>query len=122
MSFGIRLIAITLALATLIVAWHAGQGLRTRLAATDPVPSAAPPVLTEDRTIAVFEGARDSVVFISTSDRVRNPWQRTAVDRPRGSGSGFLWDRRGQGVTKWHGLVGGDRGNVRLADGHRRDC
>ena len=46
-------------------------------------------------TIDVFERSKRSVVYISTLERVRDPWTRNVRSIPRGTGSGFVWDERG---------------------------
>lgn len=71
----------------------------------------------EETTIALFEAARSSVVYITTEERVLNPWSRRAVDVPRGTGSGFVWDDRGHIVTNNHVISGASGARVRLADG-----
>jgi len=71
----------------------------------------------EQSTIAIFNGARNSVVFISTAERVVDPWTRNAYDVPRGTGSGFVWDELGHVVTNNHVVAGASRAIVRLADG-----
>ncbi|MBM9596466.1 S1C family serine protease [Roseitranquillus sediminis] len=75
--------------------------------------------LAEDEvaTIELFRTARDSVVFISTAERVIDPWTRNVYDQPRGTGSGFVWDELGHVVTNAHVVEGASRATVRLADG-----
>jgi S1-C subfamily serine protease len=68
-------------------------------------------------TIELFERSRDSVVFISTRQRVRNPWTRNVFSVPRGNGSGFIWDQAGHVVTNFHVIQGASEAAVRLADG-----
>src|SRR5687767_8178762 len=46
----------------------------------------------ERATIELFRRARDSVVFISTRQRVADYWTRNVYSVPRGSGSGLVWD------------------------------
>src|SRR5687767_4281905 len=46
----------------------------------------------EKSTIALFENAKGSVVFIATAERVFDPFTRNAIETPRGTGSGFVWD------------------------------
>jgi len=53
----------------------------------------------DEQAIALFETARHSVVFISTAERVLDPWTRNAYAVPRGTGSGFAWDGAGHVVT-----------------------
>lgn len=112
--FHLRLAALTLAAATLAAVWRAS--------APDP----APPRLVEARgdlaadeaaTIALFEEARVSVVFITTAARVVDPWSRDVEEAPRGAGSGVIWDRAGHIVTNAHVLAGASSALVRTADG-----
>ena len=67
----------------------------------------------EQTTIAIFEGAKDSVVSITTESRVVDFWTRNAYDVPRGSGSGFIWDAQGHVVTNNH-IVEGATGDLDL--------
>jgi S1-C subfamily serine protease len=57
------------------------------------------------------------VVFISTSQRVLNPWTRNVFTVPRGTGSGFVWDEAGHVVTNFHVIQGASEATVKLADG-----
>jgi S1-C subfamily serine protease len=90
--------------------------------AVDPE-AEAPPVAprgdlaaSEQTTIALFEAARSSVVFISTAERVFDPWTRNIYEMPRGTGSGFVWDDQGHIVTNSHVIAGAAGATVRLAD------
>jgi S1-C subfamily serine protease len=71
----------------------------------------------EQRTIDLFEQAKGSVVYISTSERVFDPWTRNVLSMPRGTGSGFIWDERGHIVTNVHVVAGAAEARVRLNDG-----
>ena len=71
----------------------------------------------EAATIALFEAAQGSVVSVSTAERVVDPFTRDAVDVPRGTGSGFVWDGAGHVVTNHHVVAGASAAVVRLADG-----
>lgn len=71
----------------------------------------------EKATIALFERSRDAVVFISTSEKVRDFWSRNVFSVPKGSGSGFLWDEAGHVVTNYHVIAGASEAVVKLADG-----
>lgn len=112
------LVGVILAL-MLIVAFMAGRQTST--------PPAAPPAGTlsvsaeaasaEARTIAVFRAARDSVVAITTSTRIVDPFTRRAGETPLGSGSGFVWDEAGHVVTNDHVIREASRATVQLADG-----
>jgi S1-C subfamily serine protease len=71
----------------------------------------------EKATIALFERARDSVVYISTRQEVRDLWTRNVFSVPRGTGSGFIWDGAGHVITNMHVIEGASEATVRLADG-----
>jgi S1-C subfamily serine protease len=71
----------------------------------------------EEATIRLFEQARGAVVYITTQTRVLDPWTRNIFNIPRGSGSGFIWDERGNIVTNFHVVSGAAGARVRLSDG-----
>ncbi|MEZ5726692.1 MAG: trypsin-like peptidase domain-containing protein [Burkholderiaceae bacterium] len=71
----------------------------------------------ETRLVALFEQAKRSVVYISTANRVIDPFTRNAFSVPRGTGSGFVWDDAGHVVTNHHVIEGANQARVRLADG-----
>jgi S1-C subfamily serine protease len=71
----------------------------------------------EETVIALFEATRPSVVSITTSSRVFDPWRQRGQDVPRGTGSGFVWDRDGHIVTNYHVIEGASEAHVGLADG-----
>jgi S1-C subfamily serine protease len=68
-------------------------------------------------TIEIFDRASPSVVFISTRQRVMNPWTRNIASVPRGNGSGMIWDGLGHVVTNNHVVEGASQAIVRLNDG-----
>jgi S1-C subfamily serine protease len=68
-------------------------------------------------TIEIFDRASPSVVFISTRQRVINPWTRNIASVPRGNGSGMIWDGLGHVVTNNHVVEGASQAIVRLNDG-----
>ncbi len=71
----------------------------------------------EQSMIELFERSRDSVVYISTRQQVRDFWTRDVFSVPRGTGSGFVWDEHGHVVTNFHVIEGASEAIVRLADG-----
>jgi S1-C subfamily serine protease len=79
-----------------------------------PVPGLA---AEEAATIALFKGARESVVAITTATDAVNPFTLQRMRERAGSGSGFLWDDRGHVVTNDHVISGASRALVQLADG-----
>ena len=90
-------------------------------ATTAPVERSVTPrgdLLPEEKaTIALFEHARASVVFISTSDLVRDIFSRNVEEIPRGTGSGFIWDDAGHVITNYHVIEGASAATIKLADG-----
>ena len=85
----------------------------------EPRPIAARGELAADEqaTIAIFQRASPSVVFISTRQRVRDLWTRNVFSVPRGNGSGFVWDTLGHVVTNNHVIENASEATVRLNDG-----
>jgi len=71
----------------------------------------------EKSTIELFENSRDSVVFITTRQRVMDVWTRNIFSVPSGTGSGFIWDDNGHIITNLHVIKGASEATVRLADG-----
>ena len=71
----------------------------------------------EKSTIELFENSRDSVVFITTRQRVMDAWTRNIFSVPSGNGSGFIWDDLGHIITNFHVIKGASEAIVRLADG-----
>ncbi|WP_039337603.1 trypsin-like peptidase domain-containing protein [Novosphingobium subterraneum] len=73
----------------------------------------------ERATIDLFRNARESVVFISTRQRVADFWTRNVYSVPRGSGSGLVWDKAGHIVTNFHVIDGASEAQIQLADGRQ---
>ena len=89
-----------------------------------PGPASARPVVPrgdlppEERlVIDIFEKSKRSVVYISTSERVRDLWTRNIYSIPRGTGTGFAWDEKGTVITNYHVVAGASGARVRLKDG-----
>lgn len=70
----------------------------------------------EEATINLFENAAPSVAFITTLSFKQNYWTRDITEIPRGSGSGFVWDKEGHIVTNFHVINNADKATVTLAD------
>ncbi len=70
----------------------------------------------ERSTIAVFERAAKSVVFIANSAIQRDVWSFNVMEVPQGSGTGFVWSKHGHIVTNFHVIYGADSIKVTLAD------
>lgn len=71
----------------------------------------------EKSTIELFERSKGSVVFITTTQLVRDLWSRSMFSIPRGAGSGFVWDNDGHVITNNHVVRGAAEAKVRLNDG-----
>jgi S1-C subfamily serine protease len=116
-----RLRWVVWALVLLTLLWYALPWLERYLVSleAEPRPIAARGELAADEqaTIAIFERASPSVVFISTRQRVRDLWTRNVFSVPRGTGSGFVWDRLGHVVTNNHVIESASEASVRLNDG-----
>ncbi len=67
----------------------------------------------EQATIELFQASADSVVFITTSQRVRMFGSAVVSEMQLGQGSGFVWDQQGRIVTNWHVVETIARGNGR---------
>lgn len=70
----------------------------------------------EQKTIRLFERSAPSVCFITTSNVRRDFFSRNIMEVPRGTGSGFVWDKQGHIVTNYHVIQGADKAQVTLAD------
>ncbi|MDH4186692.1 MAG: trypsin-like peptidase domain-containing protein [Nitrospira sp.] len=70
----------------------------------------------ERATMAVFERATKSVVFIANTAIQRDPWSFNLFEVPQGSGTGFVWNKQGHIVTNFHVVYGANSITVTLAD------
>ncbi len=81
------------------------------------VQTATPQLSPEElNTIAVFEKAATSVVYITNTAIRRDFWSLNTFEVPQGSGSGFIWDTQGHIVTNFHVVYGADTIQVVLDD------
>lgn len=116
-----RLRWLTIAVIVVLFAWHAftwADRFFMRESASPRSVSARGDLAADEKsTIELFERSRDSVVFISTSERVMDFWSRNILSIPRGTGSGFIWDDKGHVVTNYHVIAGAAEARIRLSDG-----
>jgi S1-C subfamily serine protease len=70
----------------------------------------------EQATIALFERAAPSVVYVTSLAVARDFWGRNVGEIPQGTGSGFVWDDRGHVVTNFHVVGEADALHVTFAD------
>ena len=105
-----------------VLVWQGRPWLEQRAApAVEAVPRAITPAgdlaADEKATIELFERSKGSVVFITTTQLVRDFWSRNLFSVPRGAGSGFVWDNDGHVITNNHVVQGAAEAKVRLNDG-----
>jgi len=70
----------------------------------------------ERRDIEVFRRASTSVVYITSVALRRDFFSLDVFRVPQGTGSGFVWDRRGNIVTNFHVIEEGNEFSVTLSD------
>jgi S1-C subfamily serine protease len=103
-----------------------GIGLMTvREAATAaaPAPTRAPS-LTNDETnnIEVFQAASPSVVFVTNTQLRRQRFSLNVLEIPKGSGTGFVWDKSGLIVTNYHVIYGANKINIAMQSGRQYEA
>ncbi|MGH8490664.1 MAG: S1C family serine protease [Gammaproteobacteria bacterium] len=116
-----RLLWVTVAAAALLLLWQAFPSIERTISGVDATPRVVTPrgdlAAEEKTTIELFEKAKGSVVYITTRERVMDPWTRNIFSIPKGTGSGFIWDERGHVVTNYHVVANASGAQVRLSDG-----
>jgi S1-C subfamily serine protease len=88
--------------------------LTTTAAVAPPSPHAR--IEDEQNTIDVFRAAAPATVFVTQTQVVVDYWNRRTMEVPAGSGSGFVWDHKGNVVTNYHVVDGGKSYTVTLQD------
>jgi S1-C subfamily serine protease len=85
----------------------------------DPRPVTARGDLAQDEqnTIEIFRLNSPSVVYITSIALRRGFFSLNAVEIPRGTGSGFIWDKSGRIVTNYHVISDANKIKVTMADG-----
>jgi len=73
----------------------------------------------EKNNIQIFKRASPSIVFVTTSEVREDFFSLNVYERPRGAGTGFIWDRRGIIVTNFHVINGASKVYVTLANQKR---
>ena len=68
----------------------------------------------EQNTIDTFSRAAPATVFVIQNQLQRNLWTARATEVPAGSGSGFIWDKKGHIVTNYHVVQNGSSFSVTL--------
>jgi len=70
----------------------------------------------EKTYVELFRAASKSVVHITTLDVRTDPFRLRALEVPTGTGSGFVWDDRGNVVTNAHVVQGARAARVTVPD------
>lgn len=70
----------------------------------------------EQTNIDIFRQASPSVVYITTITEAVNLWTRDITRIPKGTGSGFIWDKHGHIITNYHVLQGATAIRIQLND------
>ncbi len=70
----------------------------------------------EKNNIRIFEKVAPAVVFINTITLERDFFSLNIYEIPKGTGSGFVWDKEGRIVTNFHVIEGASKVEVTLAD------
>jgi S1-C subfamily serine protease len=70
----------------------------------------------EINAIEIFQEISPSVVYITSIELRRNFFTLNAYEIPKGTGSGFVWDKEGRIVTNFHVIEDASRVHVTLAD------
>lgn len=76
----------------------------------------------EKAQIEIFRNASPSVVHITTARVGRDRFTMNLFEIPQGSGSGFIWDKKGNIVTNYHVIEGADTARVTLANNTTYDA
>jgi S1-C subfamily serine protease len=63
----------------------------------------------EQNTIEIVRQNRNSVVYVTNVQFIRDFFSSSEQEVPRGSGSGFIWDDQGHIVTNFHVIDEGDK-------------
>ena len=66
----------------------------------------------ERATVDLFQRSSPSVVFITSLETRRDVFSFNLFSVPSGSGSGFVWDRKGHIVTNFHVIRGASEARV----------
>src|SRR3970282_626148 len=96
--------------------WVGGAALNDSRAAPRAVTARGELFSDEKSTIALFRQASPAVVNITAIGVQRDLFTLNLYQIPQGTGSGFIWDTRGNIITNFHVIQNADAAQVTLAD------
>lgn len=73
----------------------------------------------EKTAVDIFKNVSPSVVYITSIELQRDFFSLNVYEIPKGTGSGFVWDKEGRIVTNFHVIMDASRVEVVLADNTR---
>lgn len=76
----------------------------------------------EANSTEIFRKASPAVVYVTNKALRRNFFSPNVQEIPRGSGTGFIWDKNGLIVTNFHVIAGAQRLTVTLQDAAEYDA
>lgn len=76
----------------------------------------------EANTTEIFRKASPSVVYVTNTALGRSPFSLDVLEIPRGSGTGFVWDKNGLVVTNFHVISGAQKLTITLQDRSEHDA
>ena len=102
---------------------HSPGGSAAAAAQTEPQEQALAKLTEDERnTIEIVRKNKNSVVYVTNIQLVRDFWYGSEEKMPRGSGSGFMWDDKGHIVTNFHVIEDGVEFLVTLPNQEQRQA
>ncbi|MEM8952920.1 MAG: trypsin-like peptidase domain-containing protein [Verrucomicrobiota bacterium] len=111
-----RLVGVCLAAVLAVLFWVTARGQEGAVAEPRGVSPRGPLLEMEAKTIALFEQASPSVVYITSVALRRDFFSRNVFEIPQGTGTGFIWDDDGHIVTNFHVIQNSSGVQVTLPD------
>jgi S1-C subfamily serine protease len=116
-SYVLAFVAIAaIGLIAIRASWVGGAALNDPRASPRAVTPRGEFLSDEKSTIALFRQASPSVVNITAIGVQRDLFTLNLYQIPQGTGSGFVWDTRGNVITNFHVIQNADAAQVTLTD------